>query len=330
MKRTLSLLVPALLAATLSAQENGGFLERLAGKPQRVDGVAAYVNQHVLTIADVMREIPGALVNELPAGEREQKLRQIYTATLNAMVDSKLILDEAKASGAQIASWAIESRMQEILDQNFKGDPALLSERLARERKTRAEWRQELEEDMTIQYMRYHNVDRVVVVPPREIRAFYATNTTAFVETAKVDISMIVLESLDGKTLEEFGAAVTNALAKNTPFTKIAETFSTRLANEGGRLGLVNPDEDLRPELAGAVGKLKDGENTPLIIIDDVGYILRRNSSQDMRQMTLEEAWPMIENHLRQQLSADRYHAWVSMLRRKGYVKILTLPKSNN
>ena len=304
----------------------------LAQNTKLVDGVAAHVNSHTITIAEVMREIPGGLFRDLPADEREARYREVYTATLNAMIDAKLILDEAKASGAQIASWAIDSRVQEILDRSFKGDRALLTAELAKEGKTFDEWRKELEDDMTIQYMRYHNIERALVVPPKNIRAFYADNTAEFLSVEHVDVSMITLDSVEDETLEKLGAAIIELLGQGVEFSRIAQTLSTRQAQEVGNIsfrnmGKIVPAEDLRPELAEALAKIKDGGHTPLLVVDEVGFILKRNATEPPSQMSLEEAWPFIEARLRDQLARERYLAWTEMLRKKYYVKAFVLPK---
>lgn len=326
-------LLPLLLfPAILLAQTPLNAPPATDSKPLIIDGIAAYVNNHTITITEVMKEIPGGLFKDLPAAEREPRLREIYSATLNAMIDSKLILDEAKASGAQLAAWAIDSRVQEIRDKNFKGDQALLAAELAKEGKTYGDWRTELEDDMTIQYMRYHNVDRTIVVPPKNIRAYYATNSVEYLSAEKIDVSMIILQSLEDTTLEDLGRTVTDLLDHNVEFARVAQTLSTKQAQEVGQIsyktmGFINPAEDLKPELADAVGQLKDGQHSPLLVVETVGYFLKRNATEAPRQMSLEDAWPFIESRLRDQLARERYRTWVDMLRRKSYVKILTLPR---
>ena len=303
----------------------------LAQNAKLIDGVAAHVNSHTITIAEVMREIPPGLFRDLPADEREARYREVYDATLNAMIDAKLILDEAKASGAQIASWAIDSRVQEILDRSFKGDRALLTAELAKEGKTLEEWRKELEDDMTIQYMRFHNIERVLVVPPKNIRAFYADNTAEFLSPEQVDVSMIILEAIEEDTLEKLGTYIVELLGKGAEFSDLAQTLSTRHAQEVGNIsfnnmGLIVPAEVLRPELAEALALVKDGGHTPLLVVDEVGYVLKRNATEPPRQMSLEDAWPFIEARLRDQLARERYLAWIQMLRKKSYVKAFQLP----
>jgi len=302
-----------------------------ANAPRLVDGVAAHVNRHIITINEVHREIPGGLFRDLPVAEREARLREVYEATLNAMVDGKLILDEARATGAQLAAWAVNNRAREILDNHFKGDRALLEAELAKDGKTYDEWRAELEEDMLVQYMRFHNVERTLSIAPREVRAHYAENAGLFVTPETVDVSLVILEAFEDDALAEIGRAVDQLLAEGVEFALVAQTLSPEKTRDLGkvthtRLGAIVPAEDLRPELAEAVAKIADNEHSPLLVVDGVGYILRRAATTPARQLTLEDAWPHIENRLREQLARERHQTWVGRLREKSYVKIFKLP----
>ena len=171
---TMNIFKPILSAFFLAfSLQPSAFGQAPASGAVLIDGIAAHVNNHVITINEVMREIPGGLFRDLSGEAREARLREVFKATLNAMIDGKLILDEAKATGAQLAKWAVSNRAQEILDSFFKGDRSLLNAELAKDGKTYDEWLKELEDDMLIQYMRYHNVDRVLSVAPKDVRALF-------------------------------------------------------------------------------------------------------------------------------------------------------------
>jgi hypothetical protein len=292
---------------------------------RRVDGIAAYVNNHTITVADVWREMsPGVTA----ANEDE-----VFNGILANMIDAKLVLDEAKATSVQIAAWAVDARVQEILDREFKGDHDLLATELARARKTHESWRQELEEVMIVQYMVHHNIERVLVVPPKDIRAFYADRTDEFFSPEKIDVSMIVLEAFEGEPLAKLGAAIIDRLAQGVEFARVAQTLDTPASRELGKIsysnmGFILPVEELRPELAEALAKIADNANTPLLVIEETGYILRRNATEPPRQIPLEEAWPFIESRLRDQLARERYLVWIEMLRKKYYIKAFGLPSN--
>ena len=296
-----------------------------------IDGVAAHVNKHVITINEVLREIPGGLFRDLPPEEREARRREVYDLTLNAMIDGKLILDEARGTGAQLAAWAVNNRAQEIIDNHFKGDRALLAAELAKDGKTFDEWRKELEEDMLIQYMRYHNVERNISIAPKDVRAYYAANTEEFTTPETVDVALIILEAFEDDALAEIGPMIAKLLDDGVEFSRVAQTLSANEARSLGKaththLGSIVPADDLRTELAEAVAKIKDNGHSPLVVADGVGYVLHRDKTTPSRQMPMDEAWPFIENRLRDKLVRERHQAWVGQLRNKSYVNIFKLP----
>ncbi len=114
-----------------------------------LDGVAAYVNDEMITIAEVMNEVRRSPwpTTDSPA-LREKRLREMYRATLDALIDRKLILAAAKKSKMQLQSWAIDNRVREIVANNFDGDETKLHNLLADRKITLEEWRKNIEEDL--------------------------------------------------------------------------------------------------------------------------------------------------------------------------------------
>lgn len=318
------LIMMFLTGASLAAQApqpGGGML---------LDGVAAYVNERMITIADVMTEVRNSVWVELPKAEREAKLRELYTATLDAMIDRRLILDAAKATKAQVVSWAVENRVQEIVEQRFGGDRAKLIAALTERRMTYEEWHTSIEEDLMIQLMRYGQVERNVSIPPKDVRTYFAANQGSFLSPGGVHVAMIVFNApKDGSgTLAEQGAKILKDLADGMEFATAARTYSQDgKAVKGGDWGMVDPAEVFRPEIVAALGKLKVGEISAAILLEDFGYIVRKSDEKKARPLTLEEAWPWVESRLRLQQSEQRYKEWIGRLRSKAYIKIYELPQ---
>lgn len=321
--RILAVAVLAGAAWTARAQQAPG-----GGK--LLDGVAAYVNERMITIAEVMTEVRNSVWVELPKAEREAKLRELYMATLDAMIDRRLILDAARASKAQVAAWAVENRVQEIVDQRFGGDRAKLIAALTERRMTYEEWHASIEEDLTIQLMRYGQVERNVSIPPKDVRAYYTAHQNDFLSQGGVQVGMIVFAAAkDGSaTLEEQGAKIIKALAGGMNFADAARAYSQDgKAAQGGDWGMVQPAEVFRPEIVAALAKLKVGEYSAAILLEDFGYIVRKVDEKKARPLTLDEAWPWVESRLRMQQSEQRYRDWVGRLRSRAYIKVYELPQ---
>jgi len=320
----------SLFAVALAMAGTMGLAQGEAGMhvPILMDGVGAYVNDSTITISEVMSEVRRM---PLPRND-EPRMREMYYATLNAMIDRRLILDYAKKTKVQLQSWAVDSRMREIISNNFDGDSTQLYDLLADRKVSIEEWKQGLEEDLLLSAMRYQYVDRRVSVTPSEIRAEYEANKARYQTESAIAVSMIVLdppENADDGTVLERAGAIATALQEGTSFASLARRYSKdSKAMMGGSWGKINPDEVFRQELADAVKQLNPGEVSPVLVLEDHGYIVRKDEQQDMRTLTFEEASRFVEGRLRMEKSEKMFKEWIGRLRKDAYISIFELPES--
>lgn len=297
-----------------------------------LDGVAAYVNSEMITIAEVMNEVRRSPYSESAPEVRERRLRELYRATLDALIDRKLILAAAKRSKMQLQPWAVDNRIREIVANNFDGDQSKLHALLAERQITLEEWRKNIEEDLIVSAMRYQQVEKRVTPSPAEVRAEYEANKGRYQTENAMAVSMIVLDppatSAD-ETVEARAAKIAEALKAGTPFAKLAQKYSSDAkAAEGGSWGKVNPEDVFRKEIVEALAKLLPGEVSPVLVIDGYGYIVRKDDQQDVRVLTFEEAAPYVESHLKMKTADRLYKEWAERLRKEAYIKIFELPTS--
>jgi len=301
-----------------------------AGKatPILLDGVGAYVNDATITISEVMAEV--RRMPDLPKNDRERMLKMYY-ATLNAMIDRRLILDYAKKTKVQLQSWAVDSRIREIVAQNFDGDATKLYDLLADRKVSVEEWKKSLEEDLLLSAMRYQYVDRRVTVTPSEIRTEYEANKSRYQTEDAVAVSMIVLDSsedISDGTVEDCATAIFAALKDGVSFASLARRYSKdSKAISGGSWGKIKPEEVFNEDLAKVVANLKPGEVSPLIRLKEVGYIVRKDEQQDMRTLTFEESSRFVEGRLKMEKAEKLFKEWTARLRKEAYISIFELPQ---
>lgn len=311
----------------------GAFGAESAPKPpaQLIDGVAAYVNSEMITIADVMSEVRRSPWAESGTRMTDARLHELYTATLNALIDRKLILASAKKNKLQLPPWAVDGRVREIIEKKFGGDRTKLYALLAKMKISYEEWRNTIEEDLLVSAMRYQNVDKKAAPSPAEIRAEYDTNRTRYRTDAAVSVSMILLNPpAEGEESVALRAGkIKMALEKGESFASLARKYSQGTkAKDGGSWGKVNPEDVFRKEIVAVVNKLAPGEVSDLLTLDGYGYIIRKDEAQDARILTFEEALPYIESRLRVRQSEKMYKDWMNRLRAESYIKIFNLPKA--
>jgi parvulin-like peptidyl-prolyl isomerase len=294
-----------------------------------LDGVAAYVNTEMITIGEVMGEVRRSPWADTAPELREKRLRELYTATLNALIDRKLILAAAQKSKMELQSWAVDNRIREIVANNFDGDQTKLHNLLADRKIAYEEWRRNIEEDLMITAMRYQQVEKRVAPTPSEVRAEYEANKGRYQTEAATTVSMIILDPPETgeESVEARAAKIAEALKAGTAFASLAKTYSKDAkASDGGSWGKVNPEDVFRKEIVDALGKLQPGETSPALLLDGYGYIVRKDEQQDARPLTFEEAVPYVESHLRMRQAEKIYREWTDRLRAEAYTKTFELP----
>ena len=294
--------------------------------------MAAYVNTEMITIADVMGEVRRSPWADTAPELREKRLRELYTATLNALIDRKLILAAARKSKMELQSWAVDNRVREIVANNFDGDQTKLHALLSDRKITFEEWKKNIEEDLLITAMRYQQVEKRVTPTPTEIRAEYEANKGRYQTETAMAVSMIILDPPEKEGDESVAVRaekIEAALKAGTSFASLARTYSKDAkAADGGSWGKVNPVDVFRKEIVEALDKLKPGETAPVVVLDGYGYIVRKDEQQDARALTFEEAAPYVESHLRMRQAEKLYKEWTDRLRAESYIKVFELPTS--
>ena len=295
-----------------------------------LDGVAAYVNTEMITIGDVMSEVRRSPWADTAPELRERRLRELYTATLNALIDRKLILAAAQKSKMELQPWAVDNRIREIVANNFDGDQTKLHNLLSDRKIAFEEWKKNIEEDLMITAMRYQQVEKRVTPTPSEVRAEYEANKGRYQTETATAVSMIILDppgQAGDETVEARAAKIEAALKAGTSFASLAKTYSKDAkASSGGSWGKVNPEDVFRKEIVDALAKLKPGETSPVVVLDGYGYIVRKEEQQDARALTFEEAAPFVESHLRMRQAEKIYKEWTDRLRAEAYIKVFELP----
>ena len=266
-----------------------------------LDGVAAQVGSETITISDVMNEIRNSAWIEMSKEDREKSLRKLYSETLDAFINRRLILAAAKAA---------ELKLQPCVnyDEGKKG----------------------IEEEMMLMAMRSENVDKLVTVSPREVRSFYETNSQALATAPSVHIGRIMMMEKSGTegTLAQIGEQALKELDAGADFAAVVRKYtcdSDEVAAKGGDKGWVDLD-DLAPSLVKALSELKPGQFSRMQVLGNRGYILKKIEERGASQPTLDEAWTQVERRLRIQKSEAFYREWTGRLRRNGFVKIFDLP----
>ncbi|MEP6944517.1 MAG: peptidyl-prolyl cis-trans isomerase [Acidobacteriota bacterium] len=267
----------AMMAVGASAQET---------ETKVVDEVVAQVNDGVITLSSVTREIKSAVDTKVQEGmklEDAQKFIGEKRGELIAnLINEELIIQKAKELGVDSDVDAdINSRFVSIMKQyNLKTLDALYEEMRkqgADPAEIRELWRRQAAHDRVMQ----KEVQQKVYWKPsgKELQAYYEAHKAQFTKPATIGISELFLgfAGRDENVVREKAKKLVAELRAGADFQKVVVDNSDRpdAAKTKGKVDTI-PVKDLSEKYAGAVKGLKAGSYTDPIEADDTGISILR------------------------------------------------------
>lgn len=302
-----------------------------AEPPLVVDGVAAMVNEEVITLSEVMMTLSaeGLGAGGVPSADAE-RMKALYRERLDELIDMRLILLEAEREKVQLPEWMLDQRISEIVSERYDGDRSRLLDDLAHRKMTYTEWRDRLREQMIVAALRQARVQAHVAVSPAQIREYFREHRAEFQQRAGTRVRIITLPVTDetsDESLEARAAALMAELEKGVSFAQAAREFSRDgMAEQGGDYGWIDPREDLRPELAEALDTLAPGEYSGWIQTPEEGYVVYKEAVRGEGTVAFEEVRDEIAEKLRQREYERLYRRWIERLRNKAHITIFDVP----
>lgn len=311
----------------LTALCQGAVMAENAEESVRVDGVAAYVNAHVITYSDVLGASSDLqrLIAQRRGGDA---VNARFREALEKIINRKMILDAyADQQMIQIPDEIVDERVQNVIRDMFKNDRMAFLNALAADGQTEAAWREQIREQIVVSAMRNVNVSSQVNVSPVAVRERYNQTQDQQETPPAVRFSMIVIavgsDKAERRAQKQKLEQVQQALAAGDDFATVARKYSEgSLAEAGGARDWVEPDmlrrelRDLvmKSEIGALKGPVEIGPHYALVIVDD-----RREGGR----RSFADAYGDIERELRMEEEKRLYDEWISRLRRDAFIRVL-------
>ncbi|MBL9215204.1 MAG: peptidylprolyl isomerase [Opitutaceae bacterium] len=323
-----------LLFASLFAALTGAFAQT-AKPPQDnlnmryANGIAAIVEDRIITIDDIRREI-GPLIAEVQRQSRNEKefnekLEALQEDTIQMLIDRVLIIkDFYKDEKRRVPDSYIDNAVAETIITQFDGDRSKFLAYLRSRGISQKDYRKEQEEDMIYGYMRQQQSKSASTVSPVRIEEFYRENKDRFYQEDSVHLRLIQINRTaddTDQTLKARADEVLAQLAAGADFGEMARKYSqdTR-KGKGGDWGWQRRS-DLRKEFSDVIFTLQKGQRSEALIMPEGGFIFFVEDRKHAGVLPLDEVRPDIERALVQQASRQATERWLEKLRRNAYVK---------
>lgn len=302
-------------------------------QPVTVEGVAAYVNDAVITVGEVKESVAHLIpeMRELYRGaEFEAKFKEACDEALQDLISTKLIIkayDADTKMNKEAVDKHVEKKVTEFIQERFGGDRQAFMKALKDERLSFEEWHKRFRERIIVSLMRQREVESQVVVSPREAREAYEANAAEYQRPERVKLRVILIH---GST-NEAERVVRQKQAEDTlaklkaggDFAECAKLVSEDgKADKGGDWGWVEP-ADLRSELAKGVGTLAVGAYSGIIPVEGDLYLIKVEDRQTAGLTPFEDVRAGIERDLRRKETRRLFDLWIARLKKDAFVQIV-------
>jgi peptidyl-prolyl cis-trans isomerase SurA len=293
------------------------------------NGIVAVVEDKIITVADVMREII-PLRQQIQAEARsqkdyEQRMEQLEDSVIQDLVDRVLIIkDFYKDEKRHIPPSYVDNAISDRVAEQFDNDRAKFLAYLRAQGKTNRDYRKDVEEEIIYSYMRGQQRKSESIVSPVRIETYYRENRDKFYQEDQVHLRLIQLTRNEGDTDESLRQQANLILARlkaGEKFEDLAKEFSRDARrSKGGDWGLLKRS-DFRPEFSEKAFALKKGEVSDPILLPEGCFLLYVEDRKFAGIQPIDEVRDQIERILVTQMSRTNQERWLERLRRNGYVK---------
>lgn len=319
-------LLLALLLPVLNAAQNVGTTPVGA---RFANGIAAIVEDRIITVGDIHREIDPLLEQIRMQSRNEEEFRknieQVEDEIIQNLVDQVLIVkDFYKDEKHRIPANIIDQELKERLITQFDNDRSKLHDYLRSIGKNSVEYRQMVTEEIIVGYMRSQMRKSQTIVSPVRIENYYTQNRDRFYQGDGVHLRLIRLAQVADENqsiLQQTAETIMQRLRSGSAFADVAKEFSQDpRKQQGGDWGWI-ARTDLREELANAAFALDKGQYSEPIRLDNEIFILFVEDKRLAGIQPLEDVREQIERLLVSQMAREAQERWLERLRRGAYVR---------
>jgi len=286
---------------------------------QVIDGIAAVVNEEVITTFELDKEyqLMQKEQEKLPAGEK----MGLRNAALNRLVDKKLIDQKIRELDIKVMDDEIKLAIDDVKKQNHMDQEALV-QALAGQGLSFEQYRAQLKEQLERLRLMSQEVRSKIQVGDAEVREYYDANRAKYgaVEQFRARHIFFKIDRKGGAAelarVEALAAGVLKQARAGKDFAELAKTYSNdpAAAKDGGDLGTFKK-ADMLPEIGDSVAAMKQGEISELVLSQAGLHIIKLEEISLSSGKPFSEVKVDIEELLYKKKADERFAQWVKDLR---------------
>lgn len=316
-----ALAVAALLSPSFSRNTS-------AAESQVIDGIAAVVNNEVITYSQV-RGVVGPrerlLQSQFKGEELAKQIKAAREAALKDLIDRQLIVQSFVEQKFELPDHFLDERINDIIRDSFGGDRQAFIKTLQAQNYSLTEFKRQEKERIIVQAMRSKNVKPSTVIPPAKITEYYAKHRAEFTAKEEVKLRMIMIPTHadEGNAAAQKAVAeeILGKLADGAPFDRMAQIYSEDSTRDaGGDWGWIER-KTLAAPLEKVAFNLPAGRVSHVVELGPNYYILKVEEKRGGETPTFAKMRPEIEKKLMQEEAQRQQELWLAGLRQKAFIR---------
>jgi parvulin-like peptidyl-prolyl isomerase len=312
-----------------------GLVRAQEGEPVVVDEVIAQVNDGIVTLSQVKREMKEraqiAVQNGMPEPQATAEVEKKKFELIAILINEQLLLQKGKELDfTQRVEDEVNKRMLEVAKQNGIKTMEELCRVMKENGMSCEQTRQTMRVEIMKQAVLESEVDQKVFFgfSTDQLHKYFDAHKDKFVKPESVDLSEIFL-SLAGKPEANVKAQAEKLVAQlrgGADFCTLAAAYSERPAGANGqkpcKVGLFSAP-DLRPDIAAAIKDVKaGGVSNPLKT--DEGYQILRVDARNAGSNAAVFNENQVRGAMTDEVLPKERENYLQTLRNEGYINIAT------
>jgi peptidyl-prolyl cis-trans isomerase SurA len=286
------------------------------------DRLVAVVNDEIITASEVTAAQSLSsldLLAEILPGAKDRETGPSFRNALDAMIDQRLLLQEARSLGLTATD-----------DETLAAVQALTEERRLEglTGATTEEVRQRVRDQLTIVKLVNREVRSKLMINASDVDAYYRAHQDRFMSPARYRLRQILIKAPvngDPAALASAQAEANRLRAEATDGSHFGDLARRRSqgteAARGGDLGYVRPGE-LLPEIDAVLGGMRAGDVSPVIATPVGFHIINLVETAPGAVRPIEEVKAQAEDFVYQEQATSYYRRWLRQLRSRAHIDI--------
>ncbi len=303
-------------------------LAAVPGRAEIVDGVAAIVNDDIITLSEV-DDAGAPIYREIRrrfGDDSEAEISRARREVLDQLVNQKLMEQVIARYDIDASESEIDTAIEDVKRQNAITN-AELEEALQREGISYDEYREQVSKQIQRTKLMQRQVRNVPDASDDDAKKFYDENPAEFERPEEILVRHILIAVTPGSTEEEKASArakAEEALAEvrgGGDLAEIAKRVSAGpTAAEGGSLGWIRRGDTV-PDFEAAIFALDEGALSDVVETQIGFHIVRVEGKHAARKIPFSEVKEVIKRRLVQDQIEKEFKAWMDKLRQDAYVE---------